>query len=397
MAEDFLPVLILGILISVGFLLGLLVERLNIPRIVGYIIVGALFSEDLLGGLLELSVEEWSPQITDIALGIIAYLIGAEINIDELKKQRSTVIDAVIGQSAATFLFVAAGLWGAGQLLTFIPEINIFESFIFGSLAVASAPATTLGIIDEYNARGHLTNILLGVIAIADAVCIIFFTISISLGGEGSVTTNLLHGAKEIFGALALGGALGYLLGLLAKRIKKEELRLAMIIGFIFLGFGLSNHLGLSELLCCMAIGFVSKSFRDVKRAEWLIPMRHIEELVFLLFFTLAGAHFQFSILISTFGFVILYTLLRSAGKFGGAYGGMTLTNTPEKTKKLLGLCLFPQAGVAIGLAMRAANQPGFEEIGSLIVNIILGSTIIFELTSPIITYYALKKAGNIE
>jgi Kef-type K+ transport system membrane component KefB len=137
--------------------------------------------------------------------------------------------------------------------------------------------------------------------------------------------------------------------------------------------------------------------FYPKKQAEWLLPLEHIEELVFVFFFTLAGIHFKLSIFLSSFFLVLLYIVLRTSGKYVGAFAGLSIAGTDKKTRRLLGLCLFPQAGVAIGLAIRASNQPGFEEVGALLLNIILGSTILFELVAPFVARYALEKAGEIE
>lgn len=397
MPEDISAVLILGILLTLGFLLGIVAEKIRLPRIVAYIIVGAIFSQDLLGGMFEFSTEPWSPVITDIALGIIAYLVGAEINIQNLRKQEKIVFLAVLGQSLGALLFLSLGLWGVGHLFNFFPSLSFYEALVFGAIATATAPATSLGIIDEYKARGKMTNTLLSVIAVDDAIGIIFFTLILGMGGGGSISESVIHGFKEIGAAIAVGGVSGIMLGLIGKHIDKEDLRLPIIIGFIFLVFGISKTYNFSMLLSCMMLGFISEIFYPKKQADWLLPMEHIEELVFLFFFTLAGMHFKLNVLISSFALVLVYVVLRSAGKYYGAYAGISIAGGDKKTRRLLGLALLPQAGVAIGLAIRAANQPGFEEAGTMILNVILGSTIIFELTSPLITRYALKKAGDIK
>lgn len=367
------------------------------PRIVAYILVGAVFSPDLLGGIVGLQIKEWAPDVTDISLGIIAFLIGAEINYTELKGQESTILWAVAGQSAGAFFFVSLGLWSSGHIFDFFPQLTILEALIFGAISTATAPAASLGIIEEYKSKGKTTNALLGVIAIDDAICLILFTFTIGLIGEGSFNERLMTGGAELAGALIIGGILGCALGFLGKRINKEDLRLAMIIGFIFLAFGISKSYGFSILLCCMTLGFVSKSFKGIKQAEWLLPLEHIEELVFLFFFTLAGVHFKINVLIATFGFVCVYILLRIFGKYIGAFAGMSISKTDVKTRKLLGLCLFPQAGVAIGLAIQAVNEASLGTTGTLLINVIFGSTIIFALFSPLMTRYALEKAGDIQ
>lgn len=397
MPQELPAVLIMGVLITLGSLLGLLSEKVNFPRIVSYILVGVLFSPDLLGGVLHFSTEGWSPILTDIALGIIAYIIGSEINPADLKKEEGIVTATVLGQSLGVLAFMGLGLWGLSKLIGPLQEIDFYHALVFGAVATATAPAATLGVIEEYKAKGKLTNTLLGVIAVDDAVGIIFFTLVLGMGAEGSFSGSVLEGIKEVGGSLVLGGILGVALGHIGKRLEKEELRLATIMGFIFLVFGISSLLGFSLLLSCMTLGFVSVMFYPKKQAEWLVPLQHIEELVFLFFFTLAGIHFKISAFVDSLFLVLIYVALRVLGKYSGAFTALWITGIDGKTRRLLGFCLFPQAGVAIGLAIRASTEPGFEEVGTLLLNVVIASTIIFGLTAPFITKYALTKAGEIE
>lgn len=397
MPENFSPIIILGVLLSLGSVAGLLAKKVSLPRVVAYIIIGAIFSPDLLGGVLHFSTESWSPLLTDTALAIIAYIVGSEIDLQSLKKQETTVLATVLGQSLGAMIFIAAGIWALGSAFGFAEEINFAQALILGAIATATAPAASLGIIEEYGARGKMTNTLLGVIAIDDAIGVILFTLVLGIATAGGFATSLLEGLKEIGGSLLLGGISGVLLGHLGKRLKKEELRLVTIMGFILLVFGLSELFNFSMLLSCMILGFVSVLFYPKKHAEWLLPLRHIEELVFIFFFTLAGAHFELQVMLSSALLVFTYVILRTAGKYAGSYIGMSISGAEKEPRRLLGLCLFPQAGVAIGLAIKASDHPGTEDIGTLLLNIILGSTIIFELTAPFFTRFALTKAGEIK
>ncbi|MGM0933311.1 MAG: cation:proton antiporter [Bacteroidota bacterium] len=397
MYENFSPIIILGVLLSVGSLAGLLAEKVNLPRVVAYILIGAIFSPSILGDILHFSTASWSPFLTNIALAIIAYIIGSEVDIQSLKKQKNTIMAAVLGQSLGAIIFVALGLWILGSAFGFLKEIDFTLALIIGTIATATAPAASLGIIEEYGAKGKMTNTLLGVIAIDDAIGVILFTLVLGTVTEGGFSSSLMEGLKEIGGALLLGSIFGVLLGYLGNRLKKEELRLVTILGFILLVLGLSELFAFSMLLSCMSLGFVSVMFYPKKHAEWILPLKHIEELVFIFFFTLAGTHFELQIMFSSALLVFTYVILRTAGKYTGSYIGMLVGGAEKQQRRLLGLCLFPQAGVAIGLAIRASDQPGMQEIAPLLLNIILGSTIIFELTAPFFTRFALKKAGEIK
>lgn len=397
MPESFSPIFILGTLLMLGSLAGLLAEKVNLPRVIGYILIGAIFSPELLGETIHFSTAEWSPFLTDLALGIIAYIIGSEINLKDLRKEEGTVLAAVFGQALGVLLVVGLGLWALSTSLNFMDNISPVHALMFAAIATAAAPASTMEIIEEYRARGKMTTALLGAIAVADALGVILFTISLGIATEGGFAASFIEGIKEVAGAILLGSIAGSLLGYLGNKLRQEELRLVIILGFIFLVFGLSELFGLSMLLSCISLGLVSVLFYKKKRAEWSLPMEHIEELVFIFFFTLAGVHFDFNVFSSSAFLVIAYILLRSIGKYGGAYAGMFVASSPSKTRRLLGLGLLPQAGVAIGLAIRASNQPELEEIGSVLLNVILGSTIVFELIAPLLTRYALVKAGEIK
>ncbi|MCY2687968.1 cation:proton antiporter [Salinimicrobium sp. TH3] len=397
MSTNLPPALILGILLTLGSIAGIFAEKIKFPRVVAYILVGALFSPDLLGATFDLDTDNWSPLLTDIMLGIIAYIIGSEINLKDLKKEENTVIWAVLGQSLGVLAFVSLGLWLLPSVLNMHFTPGLYQALVFGAVATATAPAAILGIIEEYKAKGEFTNTLLGIVAVDDGIGIIFFTLILGMGGESGFGSSILEGLREVGGALLLGGSFGVGLGYIGNRFQQENLRLVTIIGFILAVFSLSQLFGFSMLLSCMSLGFISVLFYPKKQAEWLIPLEHIEELVFVFFFTLAGIHFKLNIFLSSFSLVLLYIILRTSGKYTGAFAGLSIAGTDKKTRRLLGLCLFPQAGVAIGLAIRASNQPGFEEVGALLLNIILGSTILFELVAPFVTRYALKKAGEIK
>ncbi len=397
MPENFSPAIILGVLLSIGSLAGLLAEKLNLPRVVAYILIGAIFSPGILGDLLHFSTASWSPFLTDIALAIIAYIVGSEIDLQILKKEEGTILAAVLGQSLGAIAFIGLGLWAFSSVFGFLKEIDFTFALLLGTIATATAPAATLGIIEEYGAKGRMTNILLGIIAIDDAIGVILFTLVLGIATEGGFSSSIMEGLKEIGGALLLGSIFGILLGYLGNRLKKEELRLVTILGFILLVLGLSELFSFSMLLSCMSLGFVSVMFYPKKHAEWMLPLKHIEELVFIFFFTLAGTHFELQVMISSALLVFTYIILRIAGKYTGSYIGMLVSGTEKKQRRLLGLCLFPQAGVAIGLAIKASDQPGIQEMATLLLNIILSSTIIFALTAPFFTRFALKKAGEIK
>ncbi|MFW5973419.1 MAG: cation:proton antiporter, partial [Bacteroidota bacterium] len=239
---------------------------------------------------------------------------------------------------------------------------------------------------------------LLGVIAIDDALGIILFTVAVAFAGGEGLSAGFIHASLEIGGAILLGTALGSVVGWFGRLVEQEDLRLPIILGSIILVLGLSQALGLSLLLAGMTLGFTSKLWFGSSREEhWLRPMKHIQEVVFVTLFTLAGTHFQPTVFVDSLGMILTYTIARVIGKTSGAWVGTRLTASIPEVHRYLGLGLLPQAGIALGLALVAAGTPGLRDFGPLIVNTVIGTTIVFELSAPLLTKHALVRAGDIE
>lgn len=390
--------LLLGAMMTAGFMAGSLAERVGIPRIAAYVAVGALFTESLAGSWMPAAVGAWSDIVTDGALGVIAFLIGAEIDTDALRRQARSVTGVVIGQSAGVLLFVTLALalaptWLSGVIRT---EVGWSAAFVFAVLAVATAPAATLAVIEEYRAKGSLTTTLLGIIAIDDALAVALFAVAIGLVGDAGLATQAAEAAWEIGLALLVGTAAGAALGWFARYIHEGDLRLPIIIAVILLNTGLSGRFGYADLLSNIVMGYVAmRAFRGGQK-RWLEPMQHVRDTIFLLFFTLAGTHFEPGAFVEWLPLILLYIVARVAGKIAGARAGAAAVAADEKVRRWSGLALMPQAGVAIGLALKASGEPGLEQVSSLLLNVIISSTIVFELTAPQLTKLSLRKSGEI-
>jgi Kef-type K+ transport system membrane component KefB len=385
----------LGVLMSAGFMAGTWGERIGIPRVASYVVVGALFSEELLGSVLHFSAAGWSAVLTDTALGAIAFMVGAEFQLKWLRRRGGSILLGALGQSLGAVLTVTLGIWAFGRL--FMGSLDLGTTLVLGAIASATAPAATIAVIEEYRARGPLTRMLLSLVAIDDMLAIILFTAAMSLAGAGGEAGGPAGAAREVGLSAAAGAALGLCLGWFARRVRSDELRLPVVLGFIFLTLGVSGRFGLSSLLSCMVLGYVSKLVAAEESDLCLAPMGHIREAIFLIFFTLAGAHFQFRVLTGSAAFIVAYILLRTAGKYGGALLGTWAGGAPERVRRNVGLGLLPQAGVSIGLALTVSEAAGFSHHASLILNTIIGSTIIFELSAPVASKLALKRAGEID
>lgn len=383
----------LGLLLSVGFVLGHLAEKLGLPRVAAYVLAGALFSEMLLGRLVPGKTQDWDPPLIETALGAVAFLIGGELDLKQLRRERVAVLGATFGQSAGALAVVTLGLW---VYLTWeqTPSAGLV-ALVLGTIATATAPAATIAVVEEYRARGPLTMLLLGVVAVDDALGIILFTLVLGLAGEQMFVASLGQAGWELLFAILVGAVLGGTLGWFGKRVGSEDLRLPVIVGSVLLLVGIANLWHFSSLLSCMMLGMVSKRLFGGKTEQWLGPMEHIQEVVFLTLFTLAGTHFELNVFVSSLPLIAVYTIARVVGKYGGAWLGVHWTDAEPPVRRYLGLALLPQAGVSIGLALIAARAAPLKDAADLIVNTILGTTVLFEFTAPLLTKMALTWAGE--
>ena len=375
---------------------------LNLPSVTGYLLVGVLvgpyglniLSSNLLGDM---------NLITIIALGFIAFSIGEELHVKSLKKIGKGVVIITLLQSLVAVLFVMGGLFIVMWIdpsLVGLPTI-----LLLGAIATATAPASTLMVIKQYKAKGKLTDTLLPVVALDDAVGLIVFSICFALAENisGAVMVSyasvLLMAVLEILASILIGVVLGIALVFLVKWIKNKSAQFVLALLFVLLGVGLTQiemEFELSALLICMAIGFVfvndiKPEFHVFSEVDtWTIPL-------YMLFFILAGANLDFAVL-PTVGVVgVVYLIMRAAGKYVGAYAGANIAKSPEPVKKYLGFTLLPQAGVAIGMAKLVAEKSDIFPYAEQVVAIVLCATFIYAFIGPIATKIALFRAGEIE
>jgi Kef-type K+ transport system membrane component KefB len=282
---------------------------------------------------------------------------------------------------------VALGL----SFLGFAPEVAL----ILAGISTATAPAATADVVEELDAEGPFTRTLLGVIAIDDAWGLVVFSLAVSavgilVGVDGS--DAIAHGLREVFGALALGLAIGLPAAALTGRIQPGEPTQAEALGIVFLCGGLAMWLQVSFLLAAMMLGAtVANLARHHQRPFHAI--RGIEWPVMILFFVLAGASFEPALIGRIWPLVLAYVSLRALGSVLGTWAGAQLASAEEPIRRWLGLALLPQAGVALGMALVASQR--FPELGFAIVNSVVASTAVLELLGPVLTRFALQRAGE--
>jgi Kef-type K+ transport system membrane component KefB len=396
--------LAIGIMVLVGLLGGLLSNKLKFPRVTGYIIIGIILSPSVLNLVSRATIERLDI-ITHVTLGIVAYLIGASLRMESIRKLGRSIAWITPTQSLGAWLVVTLALAFIAPHVTAIPGATFMNNFlpmalIAGAIASATAPAVTMAVIREYKARGPFTTTLLAVVAIDDAIAVIAFAIAAGVAqslvtGSGSVSLYQMLAAPglEIAISIGIGTALGFALVYLTRLAKTRALLLAVVLGMILLCTGLANFLGVSLIMANMAIGFIVAN--RVESSEPVAAVESIEEVVFNVFFVFSGMHFDSSI-VRTAGILALILFgVRFAGKYLGTVIGARISRASEEVKRYLGLALVPQAGVALGLALLA--QKILPTLGHLLFNVVLGSVIINEIVAPPLTKHAIIKAGEAE
>ena len=403
---DQIPVLMaVGAAIIGGLYLGKAVRLVGLPSLIGYMFFGVIMGASILGVFNEQAVSSLQ-FITDIALAMIALIIGSELNLKALARLGKGIIFVILSESLFAFILVTASLY----LLT----KDFALSIVFGALAPASAPAGTVAVIQENNARGNLTKALYAVVGFDDGLAIIIFGLSSAVAEKmliaenssaaaNSIFSGLLHSVFEIILCVVVGGLLGLLYSLLVKKLKQLAEIPALTFGFVILATGTAVKFGFSLILTNMMLGFVlanTSTMLSVRKS--ISQLKNYMPLLFILFFFLAGAHLDISVLPSLGLLGAVYIMARTAGLMGGAWFGATTGKLESKIRKYLGMGILSQAGVAIGLSL--VIQQKFSEIGSthalhiasVVITTITATSIVFEIIGPLLTKYGLRKAGEI-
>ena len=403
--------------VSIAMLAGLLMTRvikpLKLPAVTAYLIAGVLIGPYCLGALHVPGVGFTSSEavsslslVSEVALGFIAFSIGNEFRLNDLKHTgRQAAVIGVVQAVAATALVDVALV----ALHFVMPEkLSVAQAITLGAIATATAPAATLMVVRQYKAKGPLTSLLLPIVALDDAVGLVVFAVSFGIArtltsGTVDLISILVNPLVEIAASLLLGSVLGWLLTQLERLFNSNTNRLNLTIAFVFLTASLAMlefqvgpvTVGFSSLLVCMMLGTVFCNLCPLshdlmeKADKWTSPL-------FALFFVISGAELELSVFadVAIVGIGLVYILFRSLGKYIGSYCSDVWTKCAPQICKYLGITLLPQAGVALGMCI-TARQLGSQ--GDLIRNIVLFSVLVYELVGPMLTKMALTKAGDIQ
>ena len=401
----------LAVAVIGGLMMSRLTKLVNLPAVTAYLVAGLLMGPFCLGnlgisgvGFQSLEQVESMKILTQTALGFIAFSMGNEFRLSQLKQMGSKAIVIGIAQAVITTLLVDAVLIGVHMLF---PEmLSLSAAITLGAIASATAPAATLMVVRQYKADGPLTRLLMLVVAIDDAVGLLLFSVSFGIAsalenGAVSITGIVVEPVLEILLSVVLGCVMGAALDRVEHLFHSRSKRMSLSVAFVMLTVGLSMlkfevggiHIGFSLLLVCMMTGTMFCNVCDtseelMERVErWTVPLN-------ILFFVISGAELDLKILVNPVTLIIgiIYIAARSAGKYVGAYSSCRAVKCSEPITKNLGITLLPQAGVALGMALTAAQLSD----GGLVRNVILFSVLVYELVGPALTKRSLLLAGEI-
>lgn len=401
----------LAIALIGGLLLSRLAKVLHLPAVTAYLVAGLLLGPFVIGaiqipglGFTSLEEVEGLKIITQVALGFIAFTIGNEFRLSQLKSMGKAAIVIGILQAVITTVIVDIILIA---LHFAMPDLlSIPAAITLGAIASATAPAATLMVVKQYKADGPLTRLLLLVVAIDDAVGLVLFSASFGIAsalesGAINIAGVVLEPIIEIVASLLLGAICGFLLNWIEIYFHSRSKRLSVSVAFVLLTVGLSTlkfeiggvHVGFSLLLVCMMTGTIFCNFCKTSEElmdridRWTAPIN-------ILFFVLSGAELDLAIFKNPLVILVgvIYIIARSAGKYSGSFASCKLCKCDEGTTKNLGITLLPQAGVALGMAITAANLAD----GAIVRNVVLFAVLVYELVGPALTKRSLMAAGEI-
>ncbi|MDD5326825.1 MAG: cation:proton antiporter [Phycisphaerae bacterium] len=396
---DFL--FLLGVAIFGGTIVGRISQKLHIPQVVGYVIAGIiaggsvlnLIRADLISSLLPFNM---------FALGIIGFMIGGELKYDVFKKYGKQFITILLAEGLFAFFIVSVLTFLVGMFLTHNLRASLAMGIVLGAISSATAPAATVDVLWEYKTRGILTRTILAIVALDDGLALLLYGFASSIagglleGGKCNFVQSIIFPLWEIFGGIALGVAAGLLIIFLLRYIVESARVLSMSIAVVLSVMGLSVILKVEPILAAMVFGATLVNLRPRRSQPIFKLIEKFSPPVYVLFFVLVGARLQFSnVPFWMIALAVTYVLGRTIGKMSGSWFGAYISHSPETVRKYLGMCLFSQAGVAIGLSIIASERFG-GEFGEAIILIIASTTFLVQIIGPPCVKIGVKKAGEV-
>ncbi len=387
-STEALPLVALGLLLLAGYVAHMTAPWIHIPRVTILLILGALCGPSVFD-IVPDTVQAWFSMVAHMALAMVGFLLGERLVGKGLRKHGKAVFVVMTGEVVMASLIVFGASLLAGAPLPL--------ALLLAGIAPASAPAAIFETVREGQAKGPLTDTLLGVVAIDDAAGVVLFSvlfvIAQAVAGAGADTMQLLRGVWEVGGAVLLGAAIGLPMAWIAKRVRSGEPTLIEAAGFVFLAAGIATALEVSYLLTSMTVGSVL-AWRAGDDARPFHAIEGVSEPFLAVFFILAGFRFDLGAL-GAMGLVgAAYVVGRAVGLVSGGYVGGWLSGAPKAVRQRIGFCILPQAGVALGFALLAQEE--MPQHGESVLPLVIATTVLFEITGPPVARWQLSKAGEL-
>jgi len=390
--------LTLGIIMMLGLAGGRLFERIGIPQVVGYIVIGVVLGDSALHFLPVKTLDALSP-LTSMALAFIGFMVGGELKYSLFKKYGRQFFSILLAEGLLAMLLVSA--------LTILLTKNIPLGILLGALSSATAPAATVDVLWEYHSRGPLTSTILAIVALDDGLALFLYGFAFSFanalvaGGGLSFKIMLVQPLIEIFGSLLLGILIALIIDRVLNWIKTRDDQLVVNVAAILLASGAAIHFDLSLILTNMAVGLTLTNLHKDRNESNFEVVKGFVPPLYIIFFLFVGARLQLALLPSMGMLGVLYVLGRTGGKWAGSFLGASISGAPSAVKKFLGFALFSQAGVAIGLALDIYQHFGQfgsagENLGHTVINVIAATTLLVQIIGPPSVKFAISRAGEI-
>jgi Kef-type K+ transport system membrane component KefB len=398
--------LILGIGVFGGILGAWLFQRMRIPQVIGYIVIGLTIGESGLGILQQQNLPSLRP-FSYLALAVIGFLVGGELESKIFREHGKRFIGIMLGEGIGAFVLVGLTSGGLLFLMTANLPVALAGGVVFGAISSATDPASTLDVLWEYRAKGPLTTGLISVVALDDALAMILYTLgtavaAILVGSDASLVQMFFGVVLDLGGSTVLGLGAGFMLDAILHRSKSPERSLTVLVGSLLLMAGICMALHLDVILCAMSAGIVLVNKSPQRSKSLFKTLREFAAPIQVMFFVLVGARLQLAGMSGwIWALVAVYVIGRTAGKYAGSRIGARLTNAPDVLRNYVGMGLFAQGGVAVGLSMMASQHLmdvqvwGQLDLGSLVVSTVTATTLIVQVLGPPCVKYAVHKADE--
>jgi len=401
---------LLGICVAGGVVFAWIFQKLKIPQVVGYIVFGVIIGDTGLGLLHPSDIAALGP-FNNFALGLIGFLVGGELSGDIFKKYGKQFTAMLLGEGLAAFILVGAASTLIVNLVVHNWAVAVAAGVVFGAIASATDPASTISVLWEYRAAGVLTTAVVAIVALDDALAMTLYGLGTSTAniltqsGEGeSVAMSLLHTFIDLGGAVILGVVCGFVLNAMMHYLPQNEKRLGISIGVLLLCVGLAVALKMDLILATMTVGIMLINLAPKRSHKLFETVRSFSTPIYIVFFVLVGARLALGNMpVWVWGLVASYVLLRSVGKWAGSWLGARISKAEPAVQNYMGMTLFAQGGVAVGLSIVASQNLQHIQVvegmslGDMIIFTVTATTLCVQLIGPAFTRLAIKKANEVD